>query len=109
MGKLVTGGIGLNNIGGPIAIVKETSKAASLGLLPYLMFMAIISIHLGILNLLPIPILDGGHIAIMSFEAIRGKPMTHNVQILVQKVGLVLLLLLMILAFYNDIMRLVTG
>jgi regulator of sigma E protease len=108
MGKFVTGDIGVKNIGGPIAIVEETSKAASQGMLAYLMFMAIISIHLGILNLLPIPILDGGHLAIMSVEAIRGKPLTHNSQILAQKVGLALLLALMILAFYNDIMRLVT-
>jgi regulator of sigma E protease len=109
IGKFITGQIGTKNIGGPIAIVEETSKAASQGVLPYFMFMAIISIHLGILNLLPIPILDGGHIAFLGIEAVRGKPLTHNSQILAQKVGLVLLLALMTLAFYNDIMRLITG
>ena len=106
--KFITGTIGAKNIGGPIAIVEETSKAAAEGLFAYLMFMAIISINLGILNLLPIPILDGGHLAFLSIEAIRGKPLTQNSQVLIQKVGLVLLLALMTLAFYNDIMRLIT-
>ncbi len=101
----MTGGISSKNIGGPISIVKETSKAASAGLINYLMIMSIISINLGILNLFPIPVLDGGHIAFLGVEALRRKPISQRTQAFIQKVGLALLLALMALAFYNDIMR----
>jgi regulator of sigma E protease len=107
--KLLTGNIGAKNIAGPIEIFKQTNKAATLGILPYLMLMAVISINLGILNLLPIPVLDGGHLAFMGVEAVRKKPLSYNAQAFIQRIGLVLLLLLMTLAFYNDIMRLIKG
>lgn len=104
--KLFTLEISSKNIGGPIAIVEQTSKAASTGLLPYLIFMAIISINLGILNLLPIPLLDGSHILFFIVEGIRRKPMSMKAQLIFQKIGIVLLVSLMILATYNDITRL---
>ncbi|HLC15121.1 MAG TPA: site-2 protease family protein [Thermodesulfovibrionia bacterium] len=104
--KLFTLEISSKNIGGPIAIVEQTSKAASSGLLPYLIFMAIISINLGILNLLPIPLLDGSHILFFCIEGIRKKPLSLKMQLIFQKIGIVLLASLMLLATYNDITRL---
>lgn len=104
--KLFTLEISSKNIGGPIAIVEQTSKAASTGLLPYLIFMAIISINLGILNLLPIPLLDGSHIVFLIIEGVRRKPLSLKMQLIFQKIGIVLLASLMLLATYNDITRL---
>ena len=104
--KLFTLEISSKNIGGPIAIVEQTTKAASTGLLPYVIFMAIISINLGILNLLPIPLLDGSHILFFLIEGVRRKPLSIKVQLIFQKIGIVLLASLMLLATYNDITRL---
>ena len=72
-------------------------------------FMAVISINLGILNLLPIPVLDGGHILFLGIEALRRKPLSEKVIMVSQRIGLALLLLLMAFAFYNDIVRIITG
>jgi regulator of sigma E protease len=104
--KLFTLEISSKNIGGPIAIVEQTSKAASTGFLHYLIFMAIISINLGILNLLPIPLLDGSHILFFCIESVRKKPLSLKMQLIFQKIGIVLLASLMLLATYNDITRL---
>jgi regulator of sigma E protease len=71
--------------------------------------MAVISINLGILNFLPIPILDGGHILFLGIEAVRRKPLSERVMMIAQKVGLAILITLMVFAFYNDIMRIITG
>lgn len=109
MVKLVQQIIPADTIGGPIMIFQMAGQQASHGAMSFFTFMAVISINLGVLNLLPIPVLDGGHILFMSIEAIRRKPLSDKVIIISQKVGLVLLLSLMAFAFYNDIVRLITG
>jgi regulator of sigma E protease len=103
--RLIERAIPSNSVGGPIMIVDIASKAAQSGLAAFLMFAAIISINLGILNLLPIPILDGGHLMFFTIEAIRKKPVSKKVQENFQKVGLALLLALMLFAFMNDFKR----
>ncbi|MDA8091670.1 MAG: RIP metalloprotease RseP [Nitrospiraceae bacterium] len=107
--SLITGAFSLSSIGGPITIVQESGKAASLGIMPYLMFMAFISINLAILNLLPVPVLDGGHIFFFAMEAARGKPLSETTQMNLQRVGIILLVTLMVFAVRNDIMRLLGG
>ena len=109
MVKLVQRIIPADTIGGPIMIFQMAGQQASHGAMSFFTFMAVISINLGVLNLLPIPVLDGGHILFMGIEAIRRKPLSEKVIIISQKVGLVLLLSLMAFAFYNDIARLITG
>ena len=109
MVKLVQRIIPADTIGGPIMIFQMAGQQASHGAMSFFTFMAVISINLGVLNLLPIPVLDGGHILFMGIEAIRRKPLSEKVIIISQKVGLVLLLSLMAFAFYNDIVRLITG
>jgi regulator of sigma E protease len=89
--------------------VQESGKAAALGLAPYLMFMAFISVNLGVLNLLPIPVLDGGHLGIMALEALRGRPLKERTQMALQKLGLAIILAIMVLALHNDLMRLLGG
>lgn len=93
-------------IGGPILIFQTAGKTAEQGLVSFLSFAAIISINLGVLNLLPIPVLDGGHIVFFLIEAIRRKPLSEKFVSLSQKIGIVFLVALMMLAFYNDILRL---
>jgi regulator of sigma E protease len=105
----ITGEISVKHVGGPVAIVSLSTKAASAGTVAYLLFMALISVNLGILNLLPIPVLDGGHLLLMSVEAIRGKPLSETSAAITQKIGLALLLCLMALVIYNDIFRLFSG
>jgi regulator of sigma E protease len=102
---LVKGDISSRNIAGPITIVRESGKAATAGLVTYLMFMALISVNLGILNLLPIPILDGGHLMFIVLERIKGSPLSERTVSIAQRIGLALLMALMVVAFYNDIMR----
>ncbi len=103
--RLLEKAIPSSSIGGPIMIVDIASKAAQSGLAAFLMFAAIISINLGILNLLPIPILDGGHLMFFTIEAIRKKPVSEKVQENFQKIGIALLLALMLFAFMNDFKR----
>ncbi len=105
--KLITGSLSVKAVGGPIAIASVSGKVASLGILPYLMFMALISINLGVLNLLPIPILDGGHLFFLSIEAIRRKPLSERAMMNAQRVGLAMIITLMALAIYNDTMRII--
>ncbi len=92
-------------IGGPILIFQAAGKTAEQGLISFLSFAAIISINLGILNLLPIPVLDGGHILFFLIEGIRRKPLSEKFIAISQKVGVAFLIALMMLAFYNDILR----
>jgi regulator of sigma E protease len=105
----VTGEISVKNVGGPIAIITLSNRAASAGMLAYLLFMALISVNLGILNLLPIPVLDGGHLFMMGIEAARGKPLSDASLAIMQKIGIALLLCLMALVIYNDVFRLFGG
>lgn len=109
MVKLIQRIIPSSTIGGPIMIFQMAGEQASQGALNFFTFMAVISINLGILNLLPIPILDGGHILFLGIEAVRRRPLSENVVMIAQKAGLVFLLTLMALAFYNDIVRLFAG
>ena len=105
--KLFSGGISAKQLGGPILIVDAAAKAAEVGIYPYLNFVAIISINLAILNLLPVPVLDGGHLLFFGIEAIRRKPLSEKVMITANKVGLSLLVLLITFVIYNDIVRVI--
>lgn len=107
--KLIQRIIPAETIGGPILIFQMAGQEAAHGPLSFFTFMAVISINLGILNLLPIPILDGGHILFHLIEAIRRKPLSEKVILVAQRLGLAIILTLMVFAFYNDIMRLLTG
>jgi regulator of sigma E protease len=103
--KLFSGGVSAKNIGGPITVVQVAGQAAQSGVSAVLSVLAFISIQLGILNLLPIPILDGGHILFYVLELIFRRPVSFRVREIAQQVGMALLLLLMAFAFYNDIFR----
>ena len=107
--KLFAGHISTDNIGGPIQVVQIAGQAAQSSLASILGVLAFLSIQLGILNLLPIPILDGGHLFFNFFEIVRGRPLSLKARESLQQVGLVLLIMLMVLAFYNDIVRLFFG
>ncbi len=107
--KLIQGRIPAKDIGGPILIAQAAGQQARLGFDYLLRFMAVISINLGVLNLLPIPILDGGHLLFFLIEAVRRRPLDTKHREIAQQVGLVLLLGLMAFAFYNDIARVIHG
>lgn len=104
--KMVRGLIGLDNLSGPITIAKVAGQSAEMGWQTFISFMALMSVSLGILNLLPIPMLDGGHLVYYFIEAIRGKPVSEQIQIVGLKIGMVLLGSMMLLALFNDFMRL---
>lgn len=104
--KLFTGNVSAKNIGGPITVVQVAGQAAQTDIAAILTVLAFISIQLGILNLLPIPILDGGHILFYLVEIVIRKPVSMRAREVAQQVGLAMLLMLMVLAFYNDIVRL---
>lgn len=104
---MLMGTVSSDNLGGPIAIAQIAGDSAQQGLITFISFLAMISISLGILNLLPVPVLDGGHLLLYFFEWVRGKPLPESVQIQGQKIGLFLILLLMVFAFTNDIARLI--
>ncbi|HKL25884.1 MAG TPA: RIP metalloprotease RseP, partial [Desulfuromonadales bacterium] len=103
--KLFAGHVSTSNIGGPITVVQIAGQAAQTDVSSILSVLAFLSIQLGILNLLPIPILDGGHLFFNLFELIFRKPLSMRAREIAQQVGLVLLIMLMVLAFYNDIVR----
>jgi regulator of sigma E protease len=107
--KMFQGRIPAKDIGGPILIVQAAGQQARLGLEYLLHFMAVISINLGVLNLLPIPVLDGGHFLFFAMEALLRRPLDTRHREIAQQVGLVLLISLMAFAFYNDIVRVVHG
>jgi len=106
LGKLVTGEASIKNLSGPITIAKYAGISAQIGIEPFFSFLAVISISLGVLNLLPIPMLDGGHLFYYLIEIVKGSPVSEQVEELGQRIGLALLLMLMSVAFYNDILRL---
>nr|MDA8079161.1 RIP metalloprotease RseP [Nitrospiraceae bacterium] len=107
--KLIQRVIPADTIGGPIMIFQMAGQQASHGAVSFFTFMAVISINLGVLNVLPIPILDGGHLLFIAVELIRRKPLSEKVMMIAQRVGLALLVTLMVFALYNDILRIVTG
>jgi membrane-associated protease RseP (regulator of RpoE activity) len=104
--NLISGIIPMSSLGGPIAIVQMASEQAANGLIHYLILMAFISVNVAIVNLLPIPMFDGGHILFLGVEAIRKKPFNKNITLGIQKIGIVIILSLMGFAVYNDIVRL---
>jgi len=107
LGKLVVGEASVKNLSGPITIARYAGISAQIGLMQFVGFLAIISISLGVLNLLPIPILDGGHLFYYLIEMIKGSPVSEMTELIGQKIGLALLLGLMSIAIYNDLIRLV--
>ena len=104
--KMLLGDVSVKNLSGPITIAKVAGASASGGLEAFIGFLALLSISLGVLNLLPVPMLDGGHILFYLVEVVRGRPLPERVQIIAVQFGLFLLLSLMLVAFYNDISRL---
>lgn len=107
--KMITGDVSWKNVSGPISIADYAGQSAQMGLVSYLAFLALISVSIGVLNLLPIPILDGGHLMYYLIEMIRGAPLSDKIMLIGQKIGLAMLLTLMVFAIYNDINRLITG
>ncbi len=107
--KLIERVIPASTLGGPILILEMAGKQAAQGALSFFIFMAVISINLGVLNILPIPILDGGHILFITIEVLRRKPLSQNTMEWAQKIGLILILGIIALATYNDIFRLISG
>lgn len=105
VGRIVTGDVSLKNISGPVRIAETTGFAARQGWRTFLSTLALISISLGVLNLLPIPILDGGQVVYQLAELVKGGPVSERAQLLGQQIGIAMLLLMMSLAFYNDIAR----
>lgn len=105
--KMISGRLPGNTLGGPILIAQMAGKQARAGAGDFFFFIALLSVNLGIINLFPIPVLDGGHLLFFSIEAIRGRPLTVRVREISQQIGIVLLLFLMIYVFYNDISRLI--
>lgn len=105
-GKLLIGQASLNHISGPLTIADVAGKSAALGVQAYLEFLALVSISLGVLNLMPVPVLDGGHLLYYSIEWLRGKPLSEQIQMLGLRVGIAVMMMLMLLAFFNDVSRL---
>lgn len=104
--KMIQGLISPKHLSGPITIAKVAGASAEYGLVSYLGFLALLSVSLGVLNLLPVPVLDGGHLMYYLIEAFKGSPVSEKVQMAGYRVGLFLVMGLMVLAFYNDLMRL---
>jgi regulator of sigma E protease len=107
--KMIERVVPLDSVGGPIMIAKMAGEQAAAGGVSFLAFMALLSINLGVLNLLPVPILDGGHLFFYGWELIFRKPVTIKAREIAQQVGMALLIGLMVLAFYNDIIRYVVN
>jgi regulator of sigma E protease len=103
----VIGEASLKNLSGPITIAKYAGLSAQIGMEQFFAFLAIISISLGVLNLLPIPMLDGGHLLYYLVEIVKGSPVSESIEMMGQRVGLAVLMMLMSIAIYNDILRLV--
>ncbi|WFV07847.1 sigma E protease regulator RseP [Citrobacter freundii] len=106
LGKLITGDVKLNNLSGPISIAQGAGMSAEFGAIYYLMFLALISVNLGIINLFPLPVLDGGHLLFLAIEKLKGGPVSERVQDFSYRIGSILLVLLMGLALFNDFSRL---
>ncbi len=108
LGRMLTGDVSWKNITGPITIADYAGQSSRISMISYFSFIALISISLGVMNLLPIPVLDGGHLLYYSLEVLTGKPVSERFSGMAQRVGVALLMSLMALAFFNDIARLVS-
>ena len=106
IGKLIAGRESIDQMGGPIKIIQISGEISNYGILPLLALIAAISVNLGIINLLPIPVLDGGHLLYYSFEVLRGKPLSQKTQEIGMQIGMSLLIALMIFVTFLDISRL---
>jgi len=106
--KMIVGEVSLKNITGPLTIADYAGQTSRVGLISYLSFMALISISLGVMNLLPIPVLDGGHLLYYSLEVLTGKPVSERFTEIAQRAGVALLMAIMAVAFFNDIARLMS-
>ena len=105
MWKLVTGKASVKNLSGPITIAQVANESAARGFSWYLSFLALVSLSLGIINLMPVPMLDGGQMTFLTFEKIKGSPLSEQFEVKAQLIGVFILISLMSLAFYNDILR----
>ncbi len=106
MGKMIVGKASAKNLSGPISIAQYAGQSAELGIVPFFKFLALVSISLGVLNLLPVPVLDGGHLMFIAIEAIKGSPVSETIQMYFQQAGMLMLMSLMIFAVFLDISRL---
>ncbi|SFM60135.1 RIP metalloprotease RseP [Nitrosomonas communis] len=109
LGKMVMGEVSWKNMSGPITIADYAGQSAKMGIIAYLGFLALISVSLGVLNLLPIPVLDGGHLMYYMIEIFKGAPLSEKTVAIGQQIGMVMLFTLMVFAIYNDIYRLISG
>jgi len=108
LGKMVTGDLSWKNLSGPVAIADFAGQSAKVGWYAYVAFLALISVSLGVLNLLPVPVLDGGHLVYYALEAIKGRPLSERFMQVTQRVGLAMVACLMIVALFNDLTRLLS-
>jgi len=106
LGKMLTGELSLRNLSGPVTIADLAGQTVRVGWMAYLSFLALISISLGVLNLLPIPVLDGGHLVYYALEALKGRPLSERFMTLTQKAGLAIIMMMMAVALFNDFTRL---
>ena len=104
--KMVTGKASVENLSGPLSIARYAGQSAGAGIVTFLGFLGIVSVSLGVLNLLPVPVLDGGHLLFYLIELVKGSPVSEAIQLAGQKIGIALLIALMSLAIYNDLIRL---
>jgi regulator of sigma E protease len=109
LGSMVAGSVSWKGVSGPVTIASIAGQTAHAGWKPFVGFLALVSISLGVLNLLPVPVLDGGHLMYYIVEIFKGEPVSERAMEIGQKVGLALLGLLMTIALYNDINRIITG
>ena len=106
LGKMITGSVSASSISGPISIAQFAGYSAAIGFVAFMAYLALISISLGVLNLLPVPVLDGGHLMYYLVELVKGSPVSEQTQIIGQRIGIMVLVAVMMLAFYNDLARL---
>ena len=107
LGKLAMGRISVKNLGGPVLIASVAGKSLDAGIVPFLQMMALISINLFLLNLFPVPVLDGGHLLFFALEAIKGKPVSIRTMEIANQTGMIFILMLVGLTLFNDITRII--
>jgi regulator of sigma E protease len=109
LGKMIMGDLSWRNLSGPVAIADYAGQSAKVGWFAYVAFLALISVSLGVLNLLPVPVLDGGHLVYYGLEAIKGSPLSERFLAVSQRAGLAVIGSLMFVALFNDLSRLFGG